>query len=140
MNRVGANIRRRFDSLDQARRVLDTMSYEQFLREELRLGDTGARYADLFPASACGLGSDAVSACAAWQMPKPGLAWTPWRRLRWAGPFASWPTPSEATARLAEDQGMRQAFAETRHCTVLAGPKMQRQCAVPPHAREAELI
>ena len=64
---------RRFDSPEQARRALDMMSYEQFLRDELGLGDAGARYADLFLASACGLGSDAVSAYAAWQMPMPGL-------------------------------------------------------------------
>ena len=64
---------RRFDSPDEARRVLDTMSYEEFLRGELGLGEEGARYADLFLASACGLGSDCVSAYAAWQMPMPGL-------------------------------------------------------------------
>jgi len=64
---------RRFDSPDQARRALDTMSYEQFLRDELDLGEEGIRYADLFLASACGLGSDCVSAYAAYQMPMPGL-------------------------------------------------------------------
>ncbi len=64
---------RRFDSPEQARRVLDTMSYEEFLRKELKLGDEGARYADLFLASACGLGSDCVSAYAAYGMPMPGL-------------------------------------------------------------------
>ncbi len=64
---------RRFDSPEQARRALDTMSYEQFLRNELALGEEGIRYADLFLASACGLGSDCVSAYAAWQLPMPGL-------------------------------------------------------------------
>ena len=63
----------RFDSPDQARRVLDTMSYQEFLGNELKLGDEGIRYADLFLASACGLGSDSVSAYAAYQMPMPGL-------------------------------------------------------------------
>lgn len=64
---------RRFDSPDQARRVLDTMSYQEFLSNELKLGDDGIRYADLFLASACGLGSDSVSAYAAYQLPMPGL-------------------------------------------------------------------
>ena len=64
---------RQFDSPEQARRVLDTMSYEEFLRNELGLGEEGSRYADLFLASACGLGSDCVSAFAAQQMPMPGL-------------------------------------------------------------------
>ncbi|MDH3223164.1 MAG: NAD(P)-binding protein, partial [Gemmatimonadota bacterium] len=64
---------RQFDSPDQARRVLDTMSYEDFLRNELGIGEAGARHADLFLASACGLGSDAVSAFAASQLPMPGL-------------------------------------------------------------------
>ena len=64
---------RQFDSPEQARRVLDTMSYEEFLRNDLGLGEEGSRYADLFLASACGLGSDCVSAYAAYQMPMPGL-------------------------------------------------------------------
>ena len=64
---------RHFDSPDQARRVLDTMSYQEFLGKELKLGDEGIRYADLFLASACGLGSDSVSAYAAYQLPMPGL-------------------------------------------------------------------
>ena len=64
---------REFDSPEQARRALDTMSYQDFLRDELGLGEAGARYADLFLASACGLGSDCVSAYAAYQMPMPGL-------------------------------------------------------------------
>ena len=64
---------RQFSSPEEARRKLDTMSYETFLRDELQLGSEGARYADLFLASACGLGSDAVSAFAAYQLPMPGL-------------------------------------------------------------------
>ena len=64
---------RQFESPEDARRILDTMSYETFLTQELGLGSEGARYADLFLASACGLGSDAVSAFAAYQMPMPGF-------------------------------------------------------------------
>lgn len=64
---------RQFDSPEQARRFLDAMSYEDFLRNELGIGEAGARQADLFLASACGLGSDAVSAFAAYQLPMPGL-------------------------------------------------------------------
>jgi spermidine dehydrogenase len=64
---------RRFESEEEAARALDTLSYEEFLKEELRLGPAAARYADLFLASACGLGSDAVSAYAAYRLPMPGL-------------------------------------------------------------------
>ena len=64
---------RHFDSPDQARRLLDTMSYEEFLRNELKLGHEGIRYADLFLASSCGLGSDSISAYAAYDLPMPGL-------------------------------------------------------------------
>ncbi|NIR43294.1 MAG: NAD(P)-binding protein [Gemmatimonadetes bacterium] len=64
---------RRFGSDEEAARALDTMSYEEFLGSELRLGAEAARYADLFLASACGLGSDAVSAYAAYRLPMPGL-------------------------------------------------------------------
>ena len=49
------------------------MSYQEFLGNELKLGDEGIRYADLFLASSCGLGSDSVSAYAACQLPMPGL-------------------------------------------------------------------
>ena len=62
-----------FGSAEEARRELDTMSYEDFLNQYLNASDEGARYADLFLASACGLGSDAVSAYAAFQLPMPGL-------------------------------------------------------------------
>ena len=65
--------RRRFASDAAAIRALDTMSYGDFLAKELRLGPEAARYADLFLASAVGLGSDAVSAYAAYQLPMPGL-------------------------------------------------------------------
>lgn len=65
--------RRRFASEEDAVRVLDAMSYEEFLEKELRLGPEAARYADLFLASACGLGSDAVSAYMAYHLPMPGL-------------------------------------------------------------------
>jgi len=64
---------RRFASDEQAIRALDTMSYQDFLERELHLGPEAARYADLFLASAVGLGSDAVSAYAAYQLPMPGL-------------------------------------------------------------------
>jgi spermidine dehydrogenase len=64
---------RRFASDEEAVRALDTMSYQEFLEKELQLGSEAARYADLFLASAVGLGSDAVSAYAAYQLPMPGL-------------------------------------------------------------------
>ena len=64
---------RRFASDQQAMRALDTMSYQDFLERELHLGPEAARYADLFLASAVGLGSDAVSAYAAYQLPMPAL-------------------------------------------------------------------
>lgn len=64
---------RRFASDADAVRSLDTMSYEQFLTRELRMGPEGARYADLFLAAALGLGSDVVSAYAAYQLPIPAL-------------------------------------------------------------------
>lgn len=64
---------RRFASDEQAVRALDIMSYQEFLEKKLRMGPEAARYADLFLASACGLGSDAVSAYVAYQLPMPGL-------------------------------------------------------------------
>ncbi len=64
---------RRFANDDEARRVLDTMSYRQYLERELGMGPEAADYADLFLASACGLGSDAVSAYLAYNLPMPGL-------------------------------------------------------------------
>jgi spermidine dehydrogenase len=65
---------RRFASDAEAVRALDVMSYEQFLTRELRLGPEPARYADVFLASAVGLGSDAVSAYVTYQLPLPGLS------------------------------------------------------------------
>lgn len=64
---------RHFESRDQAVRALDTMSYEEFLERELQLGPEAARAADLFLASAVGLGSDAVSAYVAYELPLPCL-------------------------------------------------------------------
>jgi spermidine dehydrogenase len=64
---------RHFATDDAAIRALDTISYEQFLDQELHLPPDAARYADLFLASACGLGSDAISAYVAYQLPMPGL-------------------------------------------------------------------
>lgn len=64
---------RQFATDEQAVRALDIMSYEEFLARELQMGPEAARYADLLLASACGLGSDAVSAYVAYQLPMPGL-------------------------------------------------------------------
>ena len=68
---------RKFASAGEAIRVLDTMSYKEFLENELGMGPEGASYADLFLASACGLGSDAVSAYTAYDLPMPGLTDAP---------------------------------------------------------------
>jgi spermidine dehydrogenase len=54
-------------------RALDTMSYQDFHANELHVGPEPARYADLFLAAACGLGSDAISAYVASQLPMPAL-------------------------------------------------------------------
>jgi len=64
---------RKFDNSEQARRSLDAMSYKQFLERELGMGPEGAKYADLFLASAAGLGSDSTSAFAAYNLPMPGF-------------------------------------------------------------------
>ena len=64
---------RQFATDEQAVRALDNMSYQEFLEQELRMGPEAARYADLLLASACGLGSDAVSAYVAYKLPMPGL-------------------------------------------------------------------
>jgi spermidine dehydrogenase len=64
---------RQFASDEQAVRALDIMSYQEFLEQELHMGPEAARYADLLLASACGLGSDAVSAYVAYKLPMPGL-------------------------------------------------------------------
>ena len=68
-----AGATRRFASNEEAVRALDVMTYEQFLTKELHMGPEGARYADQFLASACGLGSDVISAYCASQLPMPGL-------------------------------------------------------------------
>jgi spermidine dehydrogenase len=64
---------RQFASDEDAVRALDVMSYGEFLEQELELGPEAAQYADLFLASACGLGSDAISAYVAYQLPMPAL-------------------------------------------------------------------
>lgn len=64
---------RKFDSSEQAVRVLDVMTYQEFLEQELHLGPEAARAADLLLASAVGLGSDAVSAYVAYELPLPCL-------------------------------------------------------------------
>lgn len=61
---------------------LDTMSYKQFLEQELGLGPAAAAYADLFLASANGLGSDATSAYAAYKLPMSGFMDMPPPELR----------------------------------------------------------
>jgi len=68
-----AGATRQFASEDDAVRALDVMSYAEFLEREMRLGPEAARYADLFLASALGLGSDAVSAYVAYKLPMPAL-------------------------------------------------------------------
>lgn len=73
---------RRFDSDEDAMRALDIMSYKQFLEEELGMRPDATAYADLFLASACGLGSDAISAYAASKLPMPGLSDVPPPELR----------------------------------------------------------
>lgn len=70
---------RSFASDEEARRFLDSMSYQQYLESELGLSPHAARYADLFLAAATGLGSDAVSAYAASLLPMPGLNEPPGR-------------------------------------------------------------
>ena len=53
-------------------RLLDSMTYKDYLEAELGLGPHGAAYANDFMASAFGLGSDAVSAYAASMALMPG--------------------------------------------------------------------
>jgi spermidine dehydrogenase len=64
---------RQFATDQEARRYLDRMSYKDYLERKLGQAAAGSRYADLFLASALGLGSDAVSAYAAYTLPMPGL-------------------------------------------------------------------
>jgi spermidine dehydrogenase len=66
-----------FGSEDEARRFLDQMSYKGFLENVLKMPAECTAAADLFLASAAGLGSDAMSAYAAYQLPMPGLSAIP---------------------------------------------------------------
>ncbi len=63
-----------FASDEQTRKFLDTMSYKTFLEKVLKMPAQCSAAADLFLASAAGLGSDAISAYAAYQLPMPGLS------------------------------------------------------------------
>ena len=56
----------------EARLRLDSMSYRDYLEQELQPGSRGAAMADLFLASSFGLGSDAVSAWVAKDVMMPG--------------------------------------------------------------------
>ena len=58
---------------EAARQWLDSMSYKDYLENELKLGPEGAAEADMFLAGAFGLGSDATSAYAAHDVLMPGL-------------------------------------------------------------------
>jgi spermidine dehydrogenase len=71
-----------FASEEQARKFLDTMSYKTFLEKVLKMPAQCSASADLFLASAAGLGSDAISAYAAYQLPMPGLSDAPPESLR----------------------------------------------------------
>jgi spermidine dehydrogenase len=73
LNWYNAGNTRQFANQDEARRSLDGMSYKQFLEVELGIGSEAAKYADLFLASAAGLGSDSTSAFAAYNLPMPGF-------------------------------------------------------------------
>lgn len=73
---------RSYGSEAEAIADLDTMSYKEFLEKELGLGPTAAAYSDLFLASACGLGSDATSAYAAYKLPMSGFMDMPPPELR----------------------------------------------------------
>ena len=71
-----------FSSEQDAIRRLDTLSYHQFLEQALGMTPAACRQGDLFLASSCGLGGDAVSAYAAYKLPMPGLADAPPPELR----------------------------------------------------------
>lgn len=73
---------RSFASEDEARQFLDQMSYKQFLENVLNIPAEASQFADLFLASAAGLGSDAISAYAAYQLPMPGLSGIPPESLK----------------------------------------------------------
>lgn len=69
----GSGATRHFESNEEAVKALDVMSYQEFLERELHLGPEAARAADLLLASAVGLGSDAISAYVAYELPLPCL-------------------------------------------------------------------
>jgi spermidine dehydrogenase len=71
-----------FENDDEARRFLDQMSYKSFLENVLQMPTGVSQSADLFLASAAGLGSDAISAYAAYQLPMPGLSEVPPESLK----------------------------------------------------------
>ncbi len=78
--RTGAS--QQFASDSEAIRKLDALSYRQYLEQELGMSPAASRMGDLFLASSCGLGGDAVSAYAAYKLPMPGLADIPPPALR----------------------------------------------------------
>lgn len=57
---------------EQAARLLDSMSYKEFLWGQFKAGSEGAAYTDPFLAGAFGLGGDAISAWAAKSVAMPG--------------------------------------------------------------------
>lgn len=54
-------------------RILTEMSWERFIREKMRLGDAAVRFAHLYATDLIGLGCDAVSALAGYQV-GPGFS------------------------------------------------------------------
>ena len=70
----GMGAHRTFANEQQAVQALDAVSYKQYLEQTLGLGPETAAHADLFLASACGLGSDAVSAFIAYTFGMPGVS------------------------------------------------------------------
>ena len=71
-----------FEDENQARKFLDSMSYKSFLENVLNMPPECSAAADLFLASAAGLGSDAMSAYAAYKLPMPGLSDVPPESLK----------------------------------------------------------
>lgn len=71
-----------FENENQARKFLDSMSYKSFLENVLNMPPECSAAADLFLASAAGLGSDAMSAYAAYKLPMPGLSDVPPKSLK----------------------------------------------------------
>lgn len=64
---------RGYDSKDE-QRWLDTMSYREYMENELKLERAGSSEADLFMAGAYGIGADATSAWLARDVWMPGMA------------------------------------------------------------------